>query len=57
MDSDECNDWNLESQLKGYSFWNSLLLSFDFNDNVFYYFAICYFEGKRKKFIAVAQMF
>lgn len=57
MDSDECNDCNLESKLKGYSFWNSLLLSFDFKDNVFYYFAICYFEGKRKEFIAVAQMF
>ena len=57
MDSDECNDCNLESKLKGYSFWISLLLSFDFKDNVLYYFAVCYFGGKRKEFIVVAQMF
>lgn len=57
MDSDEYNYCNLESKLKGYSFWISLLLCFDFKDNVPHYFAICYFGGKRKEFITVALMF
>lgn len=57
MDSDEYNYYNLESKLKGYSFWISLLLCFDFKDNVPHYFAICYFGGKRKEFITVALMF
>lgn len=39
MDSDEYNYCNLESKLKGYSFWISLLLCFDFKDNVPHYFA------------------